>query len=208
MILNPNQTDSGIQLSKTYDASQAEKRWYQRWEEASAFTTDEGKKPSYCIVIPPPNVTGVLHIGHALNHTLQDILIRYHRMCGENTLWLPGMDHAGITTQIVVEKQLAQEGKTRHDLGREAFVKKVWEWKENSQDHILNQMKHLGESCDWTRLRFTLDEGLSKAVREVFVRLYEEGLIYRANRLINWCPRCKTALSDLEVIHQDRLGSP
>ena len=157
-------------------------------------------------MIPPPNVTGSLHIGHALNSTLQDILVRWMRMSGRNTLWVPGTDHAGIATQNVVERQLAKEQVDRHALGREQFVEKVWEWKKEYGGRIINQLKRMGASCDWERERFTMDEGLSRAVREVFVTLYEEGLIYRGERLINWCPRCHTALSDIEVEHEDEKG--
>jgi valyl-tRNA synthetase len=171
------------------------------------FRADEdSERESYSIVIPPPNVTGVLHIGHALNNTLQDILIRFKRMQGYNVLWMPGTDHAGIATQNVVEKQLFEEGLDRHTLGREKFVERVWKWKEQSGGIIISQLKKLGASCDWSRERFTMDEGLSEAVKEVFVRLYEEGLIYRSHYIINWCPRCQTALSDLEVEHQEILG--
>ncbi len=181
---------------------------YNKWIENKHFHADENsKKPPYSIVIPPPNVTGSLHMGHALNNTLQDILARYHRLKGFEVLWLPGMDHAGIATQNVVEKMLAKEGKTRQDLGREKFVERVWEWKEESGGTILNQLKRLGSSCDWDRQRFTMDEGLSKAVREVFVTLYKEGLIYRSNYIVNWCPRCHTALSDLEVEHEEKEGA-
>lgn len=158
------------------------------------------------MVIPPPNVTGSLHMGHALNTVLQDILARWKRMSGYRVLWLPGTDHAGIATQNVVEKQIASEGLDRHTLGRDAFIARVWKWKAESGGRIIHQLKKLGASCDWSRERFTLDEGLSKAVREVFVRLYEEGLIYRDNRLINWCHRCHTALSDLEVEHEELEG--
>ena len=157
-------------------------------------------------MIPPPNVTGSLHIGHALNSTLQDILVRWMRMSGRNTLWVPGTDHAGIATQNVVERQLAKEHVDRHALGREGFIEKVWEWKKEYGGRIINQLKRMGASCDWERERFTMDEGLSRAVREVFVTLYEEGLIYRGERLINWCPRCHTALSDIEVEHEDEKG--
>jgi len=167
---------------------------------------DEKTGKEYSIVIPPPNVTGSLHMGHALNNTLQDILIRYHRMNGYNTLWMPGMDHAGIATQNVVERQLAQESLKREDLGREKFIERVWQWRAHSGGVIINQLKRLGCSCDWDRERFTMDEGLSRAVREVFVRLYEEGLIYRGDYIVNWCPRCHTALSDLEVEHEDSPG--
>ncbi len=195
------------QLDKTYDPKAVEARWYATWIERGYFhasTTHPGQP--YCIVIPPPNVTGSLHVGHALNHSLQDILIRWRRMQGRNTLWLPGTDHAGIATQNVVEKQLMAEGTSRESLGRERFIERVWQWKATSGDTIVNQQKQLGESCDWERLRFTMDEGLSKAVLEVFVRLYEDGLIYRGERLINWCPRCLTALSDIEVEHEDIKG--
>jgi len=195
-------------LPKGYEPSQVEKKWFEIWENRGDFHADENSsKPHYSIVIPPPNVTGVLHMGHALNNTLQDILCRWKRMCGYEVLWMPGTDHAGIATQNVVEKQLASENKDRHDLGRDAFVDRVWQWREESGGQIINQLKRLGASCDWKRERFTMDEGLSQAVREVFVKLYEDGLIYRANRLINWCPRCHTALSDLEVEHDDKKGS-
>ncbi|GAB4164269.1 MAG: valine--tRNA ligase [Geothermobacteraceae bacterium] len=194
-------------LPKGYEPSDVELKWYRQWEEDGCFHADEhSPRPHYSIVIPPPNVTGVLHMGHALNNTLQDVLCRYKRMTGHEVLWMPGTDHAGIATQNVVEKQLAAENRDRHDLGREAFIERVWQWREESGGQIINQLKRLGASCDWRRERFTMDEGLSKAVREVFVTLYEQGLIYRANRLINWCPRCHTALSDLEVEHEDRKG--
>jgi valyl-tRNA synthetase len=195
------------ELAKGYEPAEVEKKWYEIWENNGFFHADEhsSKKP-YSIVIPPPNVTGVLHMGHALNNTLQDILVRWKRMSGFEVLWQPGTDHAGIATQNVVEKQLAAEGRDRHQLGREPFVERVWQWREESGGQIINQLKRLGASCDWQRERFTMDEGLSKAVREVFVTLYEEGLIYRDNRLINWCPRCHTALSDLEVEHEDQQG--
>ena len=188
-----------------YDHNEVEKGWYERWEQASYFRADDtSDKPPFCIVIPPPNVTGALHMGHALFVTLQDILTRWHRMLGDNALWLPGTDHAGIATHMVVERKLWEEEKiTRHDLGREGFVERVWEWKEEHGGRITEQMRVMGASCDWDRERFTMDEGLCSAVVEAFVRLYEEGLIYRANRLINWCPRCHTALSDLEVEHDE-----
>jgi len=191
-------------IPKAYDPAQAEDRWYRFWEEQGYFKCeiDQGKEP-FSIVIPPPNITGRLHIGHALNNTLQDILIRYKRMDGYAACWFPGVDHAGIATQNVVEQELAKEDRSRHDLGREAFVKRVWEWKEKYGNEIVEQLKTLGASCDWDRLRFTLDEGLSRAVREVFVRLYEEGFIYRGEYIINWCPRCETALSDIEVEHEE-----
>jgi len=194
-------------LPKGYEPREVEEKWYTVWERGGFFRADENSpKPHYSIVIPPPNVTGVLHMGHALNNTLQDILCRWKRMTGHEVLWMPGTDHAGIATQNVVEKQLAAEGKDRHELGREKFVERVWQWREESGGQIINQLKRLGASCDWERERFTMDEGLSEAVREVFVRLFEEGLIYRDNRLINWCPRCHTALSDLEVEHEEKKG--
>jgi valyl-tRNA synthetase len=195
------------QLDKIYDPKTVEARWSQVWSQQGYFhasPTHPGQP--YCIVIPPPNVTGSLHVGHALNHSLQDILIRWRRMQGFNVLWLPGTDHAGIATQNVVEKQLMADGLSRESLGRERFIERVWQWKAASGDTIIRQQKRLGESCDWNRLRFTMDEGLSKAVLEVFVRLYEDGLIYRGERLINWCPRCLTALSDIEVEHEDVKG--
>jgi valyl-tRNA synthetase len=194
-------------LPKAYEPQDVEQRWYGFWEEKKLFHADEHKTGrEYSIVIPPPNVTGSLHMGHALNNTLQDILIRYYRMIGYNTLWMPGMDHAGIATQNVVERQLGEEGLSRDDLGRDKFIERVWSWKAHSGGVILNQLKRLGCSCDWDRERFTMDEGLSRAVREVFVRLYEEGLVYRGDYIVNWCPRCHTALSDLEVEHEDVPG--
>ena len=194
-------------IEKRYEPEEIEKRWYDFWLEKGYFKAEsKSDKPSYCIVIPPPNVTGSLHIGHALDITLQDIMIRWKRMSGFNVLWLPGTDHAGIATQNVVEKDLKKQGIDRHTLGREKFIKKVWEWRKLYGGTIINQLKSMGASCDWSRERFTLDEGLSRAVREVFVRLYEEGLIYRGEYLINWCPRCHTALSDLEVEHEDKKG--
>ena len=198
---------SSLRLDKTYDPKSVEARWYRTWTERGYFhaSTSHPGQP-YSIVIPPPNVTGSLHVGHALNHSLQDILIRWRRMQGRNTLWLPGTDHAGIATQNVVEKQLLSEGLSRDALGRERFIERVWQWKAASGNTIIEQQKQLGESCDWDRLRFTMDEGLSKAVVEVFVRLFEEGLIYRGERLINWCPRCLTALSDIEVEHEEVKG--
>ena len=194
-------------LSKGYEPHDVERKWYQEWESRGYFRANENSaKPHYSIVIPPPNVTGVLHMGHALNNTLQDILCRWKRMCGCEVLWMPGTDHAGIATQNVVEKQLDAEGTDRHAIGREPFIEKVWKWREESGGQIIEQLKRLGASCDWERERFTMDEGLSTAVREVFVRLYEDGLIYRDNRLINWCPRCHTALYDLEVAHEEKRG--
>jgi valyl-tRNA synthetase len=192
------------QWEKVYDPARVEDKWYSYWLEQGYFRAEVGSpKEPFSIVIPPPNVTGSLHMGHALNNTLQDILVRYQRMKGKNCLWMPGTDHAGIATQNVVERELAKEGLDRHQLGREAFIARVWEWKEKYGGVIINQLKKLGASCDWSRERFTMDEGLSRAVREVFVRLYEEGLIYRGDYIINWCPRCHTALSDLEVEYQE-----
>ena len=195
------------ELAAAFVPADIEAPLYKKWLAAGYFKADENsKKPPFTIVIPPPNVTGSLHIGHALDHTIQDLLTRMKRMKGFEALWLPGMDHAGIATQNVVEKKLAAEGKSRHDLGREEFVAKVWEWKAQSGGAILDQMKRLGDSVDWDREAFTMDPQLSKAVLTIFKRLYDEGLIYRAERIINWCPRCLTALSDIEVDHQDDAG--
>jgi valyl-tRNA synthetase len=196
-------------IPKVYEPHAVEEKWYQRWLEKSYFHSEPNpdKKP-YCIVIPPPNVTAELHMGHAFNNTIQDVFIRYHRMLGDETLWMPGTDHAGIATQNVVERVLARdEGLTRHDLGREKFVERVWQWREKYGSKIISQLKRLGCSCDWARERFTMDEGLSNAVMEVFVRLYEKGLIYRGTYIINWCPRCRTALSDEEAVHQEHEGN-
>ncbi len=196
-----------IELPSQYAPAEVEGPRYERWEKAGYFTADANSDaPAYTIVIPPPNVTGSLHMGHALEHTLMDALIRRRRMQGYNTLWLPGMDHAGIATQNVVERELAKEGLSRHDLGREAFVERVWRWKAESGGKILGQMRRLGDSVDWSRERFTMDEGLSRAVQTIFKRLFDEGLIYQAERIINWCPRCLTALSDIEVDHSDDDG--
>ncbi len=193
---------------KAYDPQQVEGKWYSYWESHGYFRGDENSPRSpFSIVIPPPNVTGSLHMGHALNNTLQDILSRYKRMDGFNVLWLPGTDHAGIATQNVVEKQLTENGTSRHKLGREEFIRRVWAWKGQFGGQIVTQLKKLGCSCDWSRERFTMDEGLSRAVREVFVLLYREGLIYRGDYIINWCPRCQTALSDLEVEHEQEQGN-
>ena len=194
-------------LPKGYEFAEVENRWYEHWmgEKSFAARMEDGRG-SFSIVIPPPNVTGVLHIGHALNNTLQDILVRYHRMKGDNTLWVPGTDHAGIATQNVVERQLVREKLTRHDLGREKFTQRVWQWRQEKGGAIINQLKRMGASCDWDRERFTMDAGLSKAVREVFVRLYKEGLIYKGDYIVNWCPRCHTALSDDEVEHDPTEG--
>jgi valyl-tRNA synthetase len=194
-------------LDKVYDPSRIEEKWYRHWEEQGLFRAKaDGARPPYCIVIPPPNITGSLHMGHALNNTLQDILIRYKRMAGFDALWMPGTDHAGIATQNVVERQLAAQNLDRHALGRDAFVQRVWQWKAASGGHIITQLKRLGCSCDWSRERFTMDAGLSRAVREVFVRLFDEGLIYKGDYIINWCPRCQTALADLEVEHDPHDG--
>ena len=193
------------EIADRYDPTRVEPHWYAVWEERGYFHADaDSPKKPYCIVIPPPNVTGSLHLGHALNNTLQDILIRYKRMDGYNALWMPGTDHAGIATQYVVERQLEKEGKTKEDLGREAFVARVWQWKEESGGTIIRQLKRLGASCDWARERFTMDAGLSAAVREVFVRLWEDGLIYQGDYIVNWCPRCQTVLSDIEVEREDQ----
>ena len=195
-------------MRKGYEPHDVEKRWYTHWEQERLFAAkEEAAESGYSIVIPPPNVTGVLHMGHALNNTLQDILCRYRRHRGDNVLWMPGTDHAGIATQNVVEKKLAEDGTDRHQLGREKFIEAVWQWREKYGSAIINQLKRLGASCDWERERFTMDEGLSHAVRKVFVQLYEEGLIYRGNYIINWCPRCTTALADLEVEHEEIDGN-
>ncbi|MBI3008875.1 MAG: valine--tRNA ligase, partial [Candidatus Omnitrophica bacterium] len=190
-----------------YDPKKCEEKWYKFWEEKSFFHAESNpsKKP-YSIVIPPPNITGILHMGHALNNTIQDILIRWKRMEGCSTLWMPGTDHAGIATQNVVERKLAGEGIKRQDIGREKFLKEVWAWREEYGSTIIMQLKKLGCSCDWARTRFTMDEGLSNAVSEVFVRLYSKGLIYRGDYIINWCPRCQTALSDEESVHKELNG--
>ncbi|MCX7614868.1 MAG: class I tRNA ligase family protein, partial [Clostridiales bacterium] len=196
------------ELPKTYEPQGLEDELYQFWQENEFFKADadSAKKP-YSIVIPPPNVTGQLHMGHAFDETLQDILIRVKRMQGYAALWLPGTDHAGIATQIKVEEALRkEEGKTRYDLGREKFLERVWDWKHQYGSRIIEQLKKLGSSCDWSRERFTMDEGCSKAVREVFVNLYEKGLIYRGSRIINWCPHCVTALSDAEVEYNEQAG--
>ncbi len=197
-----------MEISKSYEAAHIEKKWYQYWTDKGFFKPggDASKKP-FTVLIPPPNVTGILHIGHVLNNTLQDVVVRYHRMLGEPTLWLPGVDHAGIATQNMVEKQLAKEGKTRHSVGREKLVELIWAWKHEKGDRIIDQLKLLGASCDWDRLRFTMDDMLSRAVKEVFIRLYEDGLIYKGKYIINWCPRCVTALANDEVEHEDESGN-
>jgi valyl-tRNA synthetase len=196
------------EMPKAYEPAKVEEKWYQFWLEKGYFTPkiDPEKKP-FVIIMPPPNVTGDLHLGHALTATIEDIMVRWHRMKGEPTLWLPSVDHAGIATQVVVERVLAREGTDRHALGREKFIERVWQWVRQRRQNITRQHQRLGVSCDWSRERFTLDEGPSKAVRTAFVRLYDKGLIYRGERIINWCPRCATALSDLEVDHQDITGN-
>ena len=196
-------------MEKTYNPQSIEQRWYETWENNNYFSPSSevpNDQESYCIMIPPPNVTGNLHMGHGFNNTVMDTLTRYHRMKGHNTLWQPGTDHAGIATQMVVERQLNAEGKTRHDLGREDFIKRIWEWREESGGNITRQLRRMGSSLDWSRERFTMDEGLSEAVKEVFVKLHEEGLIYRGKRLVNWDPVLHTAVSDLEVISEEENG--
>jgi valyl-tRNA synthetase len=198
-----------MDIPKTYDPKQAEEHHYSRWEQQGYFAPEinrDEKAPTFSIVIPPPNVTGSLHMGHALQHTMMDVLTRYKRMCGYRTLWLPGMDHAGISTQLMVTRELKKEGLTRHDLGREKFVERVWKWKSESGGQITKQMRREGVSVDWSREQFTMDENLSLAVSEAFVRLYDEGLIYRGNRIVNWCPNDQTVLSDLEVLKEPQAG--
>ncbi len=196
-----------MELNKNYEAGTTEKKWYKYWMDNDFFKPIENKnKKPFTILIPPPNVTGILHMGHVLNNTLQDVAIRFHRMLQEPTLWIPGTDHAGIATQNMVEKELAKEGFTRHDIGREALIKRIWEWKNQKGSHIIEQLKQLGASCDWSRERFTMDEGLSKAVNEVFIHLYNKGLIYKGKYIINWCPRCVTALANDEVEYADTKG--
>jgi len=196
------------EIPSRYNPKESEDKWYRFWEEKNLFTAQPNPtKNPFCIVIPPPNVTGILHMGHALNNTIQDILIRYHRMKGEESLWMPGTDHAGIATQNVVEKSIAKEGLKRQDLGREKFVERVWRWREQYGSTIIHQLKKLGASCDWSRTRFTMDEEYSQAVMEVFVRLYAKGFIYQGNYIINWCPRCQTALSDEEAPHRELQGN-
>jgi len=196
-----------FQMAKAYDPKEVEARWYARWDEGGYFKpVDDPEKRTFCIIMPPPNVTGELHLGHALTAAIQDLLTRWHRMAGDATLWLPGRDHAGIAGQLVVERQLAQQGKTRHDLGREAFLEEMWEWMHSYGAAIGIQHRRLGVSVDWERERFTMDPGPSRAVRTAFVRLFEKGLIYKGSRITNWCPRCSTALSDLEVVHEEEPG--
>ncbi|MEP7084067.1 MAG: class I tRNA ligase family protein, partial [Betaproteobacteria bacterium] len=196
-----------MELAKGFEPHAIESKWYPRWEQSGAFKPSwRADAAPYCIQLPPPNVTGTLHMGHAFQHTLIDILIRYHRMQGFNTLWQVGTDHAGIATQIVVENQLKLAGESRHELGRARFAERVWEWKEESGSTITRQMRRLGASGDWSRERFTMDEGLSAAVLETFVRLHEDGLIYRGKRLVNWDPKLGTAVSDLEVENEEEQG--
>ena len=199
--------DESKNLSKVYDPKQVEEHWYSIWEENKYFAgrMDEGKE-NFSIVMPPPNVTGKLHMGHAMDNTMQDILVRYKRLCGFNTLWVPGTDHAGIATQAKVEAQLKEEGTNRFEVGREEFLRRTWAWKEEYGNTITTQLRKLGSSCDWDRERFTMDEGCSKAVREAFVRLYDKGLIYQGNYIVNWCPHCQTTISDIEVDHVDQEG--
>jgi valyl-tRNA synthetase (EC 6.1.1.9) len=195
------------ELATKYSFKDREEAWYRFWEEHKFFhAAVHPQRNPFTIVIPPPNVTGILHMGHALNNTIQDILIRYKRMNGSEALWMPGTDHAGIATQNVVERKLAKEGSSRRDLGREKFLEQVWNWKEQYGSTIIRQLRRLGCSCDWERTRFTMDDGYSGAVAEAFVRLHEKGLIYRGNYIINWCPRCQTALSDEEAPHKDTQG--
>src|SRR5580765_7242013 len=195
------------EMAPRYDPAEVEPKWAEAWVARGYFTADPTSgKPPYCIVIPPPNVTGRLHVGHALGRTLEDTLIRRARMQGFEALWLPGMDHAGIATQVVVERKLREEGIDRRELGREAFVERVWAWKERYGGEIVDQMKRMGASLDWTRERFTMDEGLSRAVRVAFVRLHDAGLVYRGERLVNWCPTDRTGLSDSEVEHEEVAG--
>ena len=203
----PEKEELGNNIPKVYDPQSFEKKWYEFWEKNKFFhaEVDKSKKP-YSMVIPPPNVTGQLHMGHALDNTLQDILIRYHRMQGYNTVWIPGCDHAGIATQAKVEGALRKEGTNRYELGREKFLERVWDWKEKFGSRIMFQLRSLGSSLDWDRERFTMDEGCSRAVREVFVSLYEKGLIYQGTRITNWCPSCNTAISDIEVEHETEQG--
>ena len=195
------------ELEKTYDPSQFEDRIYKYWVQKGCFHAerDPQKKP-YTIVIPPPNITGQLHMGHALDETMQDILIRYKRMSGYSALWLPGTDHAALATEVKIVEAMRKEGITKEQIGRDAFMERAWKWKEQYGGRIVEQLKKLGSSCDWDRERFTMDEGCSKAVNEVFVKYYNKGLIYRGERIINWCPCCKTSLSDAEVDYSDQAG--
>ncbi|MCB8817638.1 valine--tRNA ligase [Desulfosporosinus shakirovi] len=203
-----NKKTSKVEMATAYDSSAVEGKWYQYWEENGFFHEEVNKdKPAFSIVMPPPNVTGALHLGHAMDSTIQDILTRFKRMQGFNTLWVPGTDHAGIATQAKVEEQLAKEGTSRKELGREKFLERVWDWKKQYGGRITQQLRRLGASCDWERERFTMDEGCSRSVREAFVDLYSKGLIYRGNYIVNWCPKCHTTISDIEVEHTDREGN-
>ena len=203
------------EIPKAYEPQEIEERWAKAWFEEELFRAENSgtpglasdAQPRFSIALPPPNVTGSIHIGHMLEHTQIDMLVRWHRMRGERTLWLPGMDHAGIATQFVVERMLAKEGISRKELGREEFERRVWKWKAESGGVIKQQMIRLGASCDWTREKFTLEPALYRAVLEAFLRLYREGLIYRGRYMVNWCPRCQTAISDLEVVHNERVGN-
>lgn len=192
-------------FDRPFAPAEIEDDCYRRWETHKVFAP-RGDGPAYCIMLPPPNVTGTLHMGHAFQDTLMDVLVRTHRMRGERVLWQPGTDHAGIATQMLVERQLQREGLERREMGRTAFLERVWRWREASGDRIVHQIRRLGSSCDWSRQRFTLDSGLSEAVTEVFVRLYEQGLIYRGKRLVNWDPVLQTAVSDLEVLSEEEMG--
>ena len=195
-------------IPSQYNPKQVESKWYKIWQDKGLFNAEvDPKKKPFTIVIPPPNITGILHMGHALNNTIQDILIRYKRMQGYSVLWMPGTDHAGIATQNVVEKQLAKKGLKRQDLGRERFLEEVWKWRDEYGSTIIDQLKRLGASCDWRRLRFTMDEDYSQKVKDAFERLYKKGLIYQGDYIINWCPRCQTALSDEEAAHHDVDGN-
>ena len=194
-------------MQTQYNPKNTEDKWYNFWLKEKLFSANsQSKRRPFTIVIPPPNITGILHMGHALNNTIQDVLIRFKRMSGYEALWMPGTDHAGIATQNVVEKQLAKQGLRKEDIGREKFTEKLWEWRREYGSTIIEQLKKLGASCDWDRVRFTLDEGYSRAVKEVFIRLYEKDLIYRGNYIINWCPRCKTALADEEAPYKEIEG--
>ncbi|MBQ4452815.1 MAG: class I tRNA ligase family protein, partial [Clostridia bacterium] len=197
-----------FEMAKVYAPREMEDRIYEMWEKSGAFKPkiDKSKKP-FTIVMPPPNITGQLHVGHALDEMPQDVLIRYHRMKGDPTLWLPGTDHAAIATEVKVVEALRKEGLSKHDLGREAFIDRVWDWKKEYGGRIVKQLRKLGVSCDWSRECFTMDQGLSRAVRETFVRLYEKGLIYQGWRMINWCPCCQTSISDAEVEYEEQNGS-
>src|SRR5215472_2590135 len=195
-----------MHIDKVYEPHRFEPHWAQWWIDSGIYHAVPAPGPYFSLVIPPPNVTGSLHMGHMLEHSLIDMAVRWHRMLGENTLWVPGTDHAGIATQMLVERELNKEGTTRTEIGREKFLERAWQWKEFYQARIEKQMKRLGSSCDWSRDRFTMDPGLSRAVREAFVRLYDKGLIYRGEYMVNWCPGCHTAISDLETVHEETPG--